>query len=264
MLQAFIDESVEQDGVFVLGGYIASAESWAAFSREWKRLLPYGTLNEHGRFHFKMSEMAMNPERMARVPAFYRVIEDHVIGFASARIDGAALRRAVSRIVIPNTLIDWGSYANPYYITFRCLVDMFHIHRPMMADAIPLGEKIDFYFDNRTEKKPILEMWNNYVKARPDEVRQFYGATPRFEDDVDFLPLQAADFWAWWVRKWCVDGTPENILKGGFSIQMSERKRKFLRVDISFSEDELVTTLMRSLRLIVGEDRPIYDVKVSS
>jgi hypothetical protein len=81
MLQAFIDESVDPAGVFVLAGYIASTESWMAFSREWEKLLrPFGTVREDGRYHFKMHEMAANPERMARVPIFFRVIEDHVLG----------------------------------------------------------------------------------------------------------------------------------------------------------------------------------------
>lgn len=263
VLQAFIDESFEQDGVFVLGGYIASANSWATFSREWERLLrPFGTVREDGRYHFKMAEMAMNEERMARVPIFFRVIEDHVLGWVSARIDASALRRAISRIVVPDLEIDWGTYGNPYYITFRCLVDLFHLHRADMADAIPLNEKIDFYFDNRAEKKPILEMWDNYIRARPDAIGHYYGVTPRFEDDTDFLPLQAADFWAWWVRKWCVDGTPEKIQKCDFGTFGLRGEKKFLRVDISFNENELLTNLMQSLRIQIGPDRPIFDERL--
>lgn len=266
MLQAFIDESTEENGPFVLGGCIASTESWAAFSLEWERLLPrFGILREGDcRYHFKMKEMAALEERMARVPVFYRVIESHIIGFVSARIDTSDLKRAISRIVMRDTKIDWGTYRNPYYITFRCLVDMFHTHRGLMTDAIPLDEKIDFYFDEQiTEKKPILEMWDNYIRARPDATRRFYGVTPVFRDDMVFLPLQAADFWAWWVRKWCADGTPEKIRTGDFGIPMGERKRKLLRVDLSYNEDQLVESLTKTLLGQVGPDhKSIYDAKV--
>jgi hypothetical protein len=67
VLQAFIDESYSNDGTYVLAGYIASVEEWASFSREWQELLPYGTLDKDDQFHFKMSEMAINEERMKRV-----------------------------------------------------------------------------------------------------------------------------------------------------------------------------------------------------
>jgi hypothetical protein len=53
LLQAFIDESYNnQTGVYVLGGYIASEEAWAKFSNEWKEMLPNGTQDKHGRYHF--------------------------------------------------------------------------------------------------------------------------------------------------------------------------------------------------------------------
>ena len=77
--QAYIDDSWKPNGTFVLAGYIATAENWAHFAKEWDALLPSGgTLAKSGRYHFKMAEMATNPTRMERVPAFYWVIENHV------------------------------------------------------------------------------------------------------------------------------------------------------------------------------------------
>ena len=76
ILQAYIDDSYTKDGVFVLGGYVASVESWAAFSKEWEKLLPYAKRARNGQFHFKMNEMA---KHMDRVRAFYRIIEKHVL-----------------------------------------------------------------------------------------------------------------------------------------------------------------------------------------
>lgn len=263
VLQAFIDESYDKDGVFVLGGYIATAEAWENFSREWEEMLPHALQDKKGRYHFKMREMATNPDRMERVPWFFRIIEKHVLGFVSAKIDMSDLKRAVSRIRVPGVEIDWGKYANPYFVTFRCLMDMFHIHRPQMAEAIPLDEKIDFYFDNHVEVAAIDAMWSNYLKERPDEVRQYYGANPVFRDDKEFLPLQAADFWAWWVRKWYAEGSPEKVQRPDFGTFQLQGGRKFLRVDISFNEDQLATVLKRILRTEIGPDKPIFDAKYS-
>ena len=71
-----------------------------------------------------------------------------------------------------------------------------------MEPVVPLTEKVDFIFDNQSEKASILSAWGDYIDARPDNIRNYYGATPRFEDDQTFLPLQSADLWAWQVREW--------------------------------------------------------------
>src|SRR6266581_2516144 len=87
VLQAFIDDSADQDsGVFALGGCIATAEAWAKFSKEWERLLPMAKLGKSGVRRFKMKEMATK-DYIDKVPLFFRVLEDHVIGFVSASIN---------------------------------------------------------------------------------------------------------------------------------------------------------------------------------
>ncbi len=262
-LQAYIDESCDEDGVFVLAGCISNAESWAAFTKEWEEVLKYGILNKQGRYHFKMSEMALNEERMSRVPLFLKIIEKYVLGFISAKINVSELKRALTRIRIPNVHINWDALSNPYYVTFRCLLDMFHLERDQMADVIPLDEQVDFIFDYRDEKKTILSIWDEYIKARPDEVKKYYGAAPRFEDDEKFLPLQSADLWAWWVRKWYKEETPEKIKAVDFSEFNIHATRKHLKIEITFDEDQLVKIIKRTLREQIDADRFIYDVKFS-
>ncbi len=258
-IYVYIDESIENDGVFVMAGYIADEKNWEDFSKEWEEMLPYGMKNQDGNYYFKMSHMAVNEERMERVPAFLKIIEKYVLGFVSVKIDISELKNAISRITVPKADIDWGIHSNSYYIAFRCLLDMFHLHRSEIVEAIPLDEKINFIFDNRAEKKAILSGWDFYMENRPDNVKQLYGDPPRFEDDEEFLPLQAADFWAWWVRKWYKEGTPEKIKECNFGLFELRKKRKYLRVEITFNEDQLVTVLKR----IVGRetDRPVYDTK---
>jgi hypothetical protein len=86
--QAFFDESESSStGEFVLAGYIAPVANWAHFSGEWEQLLRHhGTLADNDAYHFKMSQMAMTDERMARVPIFYRVIRKYVSVAISVRI----------------------------------------------------------------------------------------------------------------------------------------------------------------------------------
>ena len=193
VLQAFVDESFSNEE-FILGGHIATAESWALLSKEWEQLLPsFGTLNSDGKYHFKMSEMALSPDRMERVQAFYRLIEDNVLTSISARLNLIDFRRAQERATFLATRMNWtvnyGIWTNPYYVAFRILLDGFHQQRNNFT-SIHAGEKVDFIFDDRVEKAPILQAWDEYLENRDDEVRARYGATPRFENDQEFLPLQ--------------------------------------------------------------------------
>jgi hypothetical protein len=259
LYQAFVDESFENDGIFVLGGCVATAESWANFSREWEKLLPSATIGKSGKYRFKMKEMAENDERMARVPAFFRVIEDHIVGFISATIDASEVRRARDRLFVPNAAIDWDRYRSPWYFAFLCLMDKFHAERAVLDELIPQDATVDFYFDERREKKSIIESWDDYLSLRP--FRSNYGATPRFENDEDFLPLQAADFWAWWVRKWRIEGTPERIGKCDFGAFRKNPERKYFRMQTGIHSEMIVEVLKGALRLQVPRTHQIWEIK---
>jgi hypothetical protein len=93
VLQAFIDESVTPTSTFVMAGYIATAEAWAQFSREWEALLPLTMRSSSSaKRRFKMNEMA---QYMDRVPAFYHVIERHALFSLSCKIDVDNRERAI-------------------------------------------------------------------------------------------------------------------------------------------------------------------------
>lgn len=257
VLQAYIDESFEPNGVFVLGGYLATPDAWAAFSREWEALLPTALRGADGRHYFKMSSMA-RPGHIARVSPFFRVIEKHVLGWVSVKIDQGELKSAIRRIHVPRAIIDWEKYANPWFIAFRFLMDHFHTHRPLMRGAIPTDVKVDFYFDERVEKRTVQRMWENYMRNRPDDFKKFYGAAPQFGDDNDFLPLQAADLWVWHVRKWWVEATPEKVKSCAFDGFGLSGGKKFLRFDVTVNEEQLIQTLVKVARGQLTPEKPIY------
>jgi hypothetical protein len=260
-LQAYIDDSYGDDGTFVLAGHIASAKVWESFSQEWAQLiLTHGTLDSKNEtYHFKMKEMALNDERMSRVPAFYSLIENYVQCSIACSYNLQDLERAKNRIYVPNLAIDWGHLNNPYLVAFRALMDMFHNKKEKLEKVIPLDQKVDFYFDNQTEKKFILKGWDVYKSGRPEEFRTRFGVVPRFEDDKEYLPLQAADLWAWWVRTWVAEGKPEKMNNSDFGFWKSLKKRP--KVHISFNEDELFVSITRLLRPMLETGRIIYDVR---
>jgi hypothetical protein len=245
--QAFIDESISADE-FVLAGHIGTPENLATFAREWESLLPkFGTLAENGKYHFKMSEMAESDERMKRVPVFYKLIEDNVISSVSYRINLIDFARAQERVHAIASRFNWnihfGLWASPHFFAFRGLLDKFHEEREKFQSKLPLDQKIDFIFDDRTEKGPILKAWDEHLEVKEEHVRAYYGATPRFENDQQVLPLQAADLWAWWVREWYEEDAapvPHRLLNFDFRTWRGKRRPNIV---ISLNEDQIVDVL---------------------
>lgn len=259
VLQAYIDESYQPDGVFVLGGFVASAKSWAEFSKEWEQCLPnFGVLDaKSNTYHFKYSDMAHLPERRERIKVFEKIVERHALFGLFCKFNVVDLRSAISRIHVPSlSYVDFGDFVNPYLLAYRCLMDMFHIHRRFYKEIIPQNEPIDFFFDEQLgEKRVIIESWESYIESRPDELRALYGQTPSFRDDKKFLPLQAADLLAGLVR--------ESYVKNTFDDKFSRSptdKRSFPILGITFDEDDLLRDFKKIIRQ--HTDAQIFDVKI--
>jgi hypothetical protein len=210
--QGFMDESYSADE-FVLAGYIATAETWAKFAGEWEKCLPYGTRAKNGTLQFHMKEMAQTPERMKRVQLFYKIIEDNGLIPVSSRMRMSDYNQARERVKDACRYMGWpldnfGPWDKPYFFVFRAFMDGFH-RRGEIENIIPSNEKVDFIFDEKTDVDFIRNAWPFFLENQPDEVRQCYGEHPRFSSDHKFLGLQAADFWAWWVRHWYEEDAPD-------------------------------------------------------
>jgi hypothetical protein len=246
VLQAFVDDSYKPNGFFVLGGYVATAEQWALFAADWEEMLPYGTRAPNNQWHFKMSEMALNEERLRRVPAFLNIIDKYDITPISACINLKDLEAAIKRIFAINIIIDKGAAYNPYMIAFKLLMEAFHGSRQLIS-MIPGDEPVNFIFDEQAEKNAILRSWDEYRDFKSQNNRWLFGATPRFEDDKQFLPLQAADFQAWAIRRWYEEG-----LRGGFFADFFKWRPKnqegYIRFMFELGEDLLVENLIADIK----------------
>jgi hypothetical protein len=257
VVQAFMDES-EDDEFFVIAGYVATAETWAAFSQDWEKTLPYGLRDKNGSWYFKMVDMAAVPERMARVPAFYRIIEKYPMLPISCTLRRVDLERAKKRIWVPHAAINWGYADNAYRFSFRNLLDTFHAKRAIFGNVLSENQPVDFIFDERSEKAPILSEWEGFKEMQIAKGFTQYGATPRFEDDYKFLPLQAADLWAWWVRQAWHSSTGENkIYEDDFPVKGAKSQ---YRVSISADEDT-ITNMLGEQACTHSASYLVYDLK---
>ena len=151
---------------------------------------------------------------------------------------------------------------------FCGLLGMFHearIQQPELANVLPLDQKVDFYFDKHSGGAgEIASDWEEFADEQAEQIRSLYGTMPRFEDDEEFLPLQAADFFAWWVRLAYEDkGEHKRYREAIFGKATSENKT-IPSIGFTFSEDQLVNALITRVRTGtygVGPDVPIYDAK---
>ena len=236
--QAYMDDSRLRNRTFILAGFIATDERWAAFKEEWTELLPLCPRDKStGQHYFKMSEMVGNKKRKAHIMTFFEVIKKNVIASISVRMNIKQLTMAKRRIKFPDWEVDWGYTKNPYFFAIRTLYDKFHNNKSDWSDFLPIHEPVDFIFDADSDKPTqdaVLSDWPRYIANRSDEVRGLYGARPRFEDDKVVIQLQAADLWAWWVRKCTDEGTISSELQ----------QHVFHNIDLEFTEDQLVEALM--------------------
>ena len=196
MLQAFIDDSRSAEPpAFVLAGFIAPADKWAAFSDEWQQFLDMPPVIKY----FKMSEaMSFSGEfahwtedrRNERLRLMHRVIEDHVSAGIMCIIRPDEYANVFKNSVVPKKI------HNPYYFLFFGLITALVANQ----HRIGLQGKIDFIFDEQMmEKSTIDDLWTSF-KLLAEVPKDLLGDPPIFRNDQTMLPLQAADMCAWVAR----------------------------------------------------------------
>lgn len=194
VLQAYIDDSGTDGEVLILAGFIADVATWARFSADWQEILdmrpPWKS--------FKAAEAARlsGDESRERTKFFFKVIDRHLKNFVAVSVDVAAIDRAIDASRIPREVIGEG-LQNPYMWALRVLPDGLAQHQRAMG----LHHPVDFIFDERGEERWVRESWDQIKRLMKREAAQLLGEKPRFENDEHFLPLQAADLFAWHVRK---------------------------------------------------------------
>lgn len=207
-LQAFVDESFG-DGLLVLGGALATAESWSAFSKDWEPLLALAPLGDDMKRNFKLSEMLdAGPARIRDIPVFGNVIDTHVTATLSVELHEADIEKAKSRLeLVLGQQPIWGSATNPYVVAVTHLVAWCRNNREQIKNSLGTGDPIEFFFDERiAERKILRDAWDKTVETLPPEERSQFGSELRFGDDKKFLGLQAADYLAGWARYWIEKG----------------------------------------------------------
>ena len=189
VMQAFIDDSLADNEVLILAGYVASASQWAEFSDRWHELLTIRPAWDD----FKMSRIMDEggDESRERVLHHYALVQKHV----RLAIGLAIPFRHINKV--QNVLKLGQGFYNPYYWAWTILIDALITGSRNLNVEGP----IDFIFDEQSECLKAFSLSSDILdqlKARhPGGVSNL----PIFRSDKEFLPLQAADMFAWILRK---------------------------------------------------------------
>jgi hypothetical protein len=201
MLQAFIDESESErtPPAFIMGGYIAKAETWADFSTAWDEALKakpsirYFKLRDAARGNnqfYGWSDVA----RTERIALMRGIIERFDLRAFSLGFYLADLRETHAAF--------HSKWSNPYYNATLALIPQ--LARCIEDFKLP-REPLEIIFDDRVmEKGTILQAYDDaraIAKPKPPDLfTAVLRNPPRWANDEDTLPLQAADMQATWKR----------------------------------------------------------------
>jgi len=197
LLQIVIDESgrgQERDPAFVLAGYIARVRNWEVFADRWQAILaePPSLKYLKGYEAYRLRDQFKGwteVDRDKKVAKLISVIHKYAPLSVTLAVNG----RAFDAILRPTK----GSLRNDYPLAVAAITTKVLSYR---ADQRTF-EKLDFVFDEgMLRAKDFERAFDEMMTSLPKKATNLIGKRPHMEDDLEFLPLQAADLLASYVR----------------------------------------------------------------
>lgn len=199
MLKGYFDDSkADNEGVLVLAGYVASVAGWDAYTQACQYLLNGIPLEE-----FKMNELMHSQAGKEKILWLYKqAIENNVAARIAVIAPIGELKEAIDSFPWPGNIQNYELFKNPYFLSWKGIVSTITHGRIEAGNPNP----IELVFDRQNdEEDKILQGWLDFKKTATPKDIEMVGGMPLFDDSKKILPLQAADFYAWYVRKWFIE-----------------------------------------------------------
>jgi hypothetical protein len=198
-LQGFFDDSGSGIPVLTLCGYISPYYWWEDFSERWQKLLdeeprlPYFKMRDAAKLqeHWGKMDVSSRNDRLAK---FFALIKEAVHGSVSVVIPIAKYKR----IVKGNIRKEWD---DPY---FWAIFDIVHgvVVNQVQNSQNTEHDRVEFIFDDNPRLAAQVPKWYQVTRqVLPPYAVALMAASPRFENDEHYLPLQAGDALAWYYRR---------------------------------------------------------------
>jgi hypothetical protein len=171
------------------------------------------------------------------------------------------VERAKKRIWSDNTKISWTSDATTKPMLFNFMIVNVYEYIASNRELIDwlARDQIDLYFDEDDMQDFIVGDWERFSSSMSEESQRLIGGRPQFRNDEKYVQLQAADFWAWWVRKGFDEDNFPAIQAGDCG---AWKDAAISTISFAFTEDQLVEMLMSWQEDKLGLRR-IYDANVT-
>jgi Protein of unknown function (DUF3800) len=207
--QAFIDDSGSepQSPIFIMAGFVTSAKRWASFSEEWQAALDetptleYFKMNEAARLQAQFSRKKGWDEtkRDDRLITLTRIIKKYAEVRIHASMRNDHFEKYVKSLPVPQRKLATDS---PYIMVFMQII----LAMAVLGDRHGITSPCDFIFDEQGAfGKEALESWPAFKTlleaSTKSDLSRFVGSPPIFHNDKEFMPLQAADLYAWHLRQ---------------------------------------------------------------
>ena len=195
IFQTFADDT-EKGDFYAVAGYVAPIDEWKEFSLNW-----HSALKERPRLGFYRTSDAISlegqfkgwsePTRNTRVAKLASTIPIRSAYGVAAFLS----KKDFEEFFVPNFFSIWG---NPYYLCAVYLIQS--VCYKMSVNHVPVT-KLDFIFDKQGKVGTTFKF--AYEKMiRPMSFCNFpFIGNVDHKDKKEFLPLQAADMHAGWVRR---------------------------------------------------------------
>jgi hypothetical protein len=185
-LKVFIDESGKDGPVFVMGGFIARAEQWAAFNEEWQAILESPPRTDA--FHMAQAKWAGQDSKL---PKLVEVIKRHAITGIAVTVFNEDYAKAFKGKIASRM-------DRPYFVIFYWII----VSACFWQLENNLDEKMDFVFDEQDDMAPFIQsILGSLISEGPPEIKSRVGVLPVYANDRHVLPLQAADILCWCLRR---------------------------------------------------------------
>jgi Protein of unknown function (DUF3800) len=213
VLQAFFDDSGNEPNspVFVLAGLITTPQRWAEFSDEWQAALDdqprldYFKMAEAEHFNkqFRKANGWTNEKRDERVLQLACLVTKYAIGGIYAYLSHEKFDQWIRSIRSPSR---HSGHDHPYFTLFHAGVQ---ITAYLRLNAF-MNHPCDIVFDSQGSLgADAVYYWHRLRNLQPvgasqavlDTLSGYSAEPPIFRNEKEFLPLQAADLYAWHLRR---------------------------------------------------------------
>ncbi len=195
--RVFVDDSGNgHPPVYVLAGFISTAEKWERFERDWQEQLDNPPKIEY----FKMTEANAlqgqfskfkKEQRDQKLRSLMSVISEHAMAGLYAKADISDWQDILRRKIAPALNTPYVPLANELMEEIIHALDLEHEEY-----------SIDFIFDEQRHLSDLLQAnWTHFHNSLLPR-RNRHVSRPQHQNNKNFPPLQAADLLAWHIRNW--------------------------------------------------------------